>query len=252
MSNQLIAALFSSVLLMGCGTEASQEPDVGAIPEKVENAEAVVEESPAPAESEAANEEAPDAAGPNLKKPETFTETAPAVFKVKFETTKGEITVEAHRDWAPLGVDRFYNMVVAGYFVETPFFRVVPGTYAQFGIHADPNITDVWLDATLKDEPVLQGNTRGRLTFAMGGPNSRSAQFFFNLKDSSWLDNRGFGAIAEVTDGMNVVDALYSGYGDCAPNGNGPPQEQVIYEGNAFLKKEFTKLDYINRASIVE
>ena len=247
MFKHLLPLLFTSTLIAACGTEVSVETVVEPTPPEVEDVQPAPEEK---AESEAV--EAEEENGPNLKKPESFTATAPDVFKVKFETTKGEFTVEAHRDWAPLGVDRFYNMVVAGYFVETSFFRVVPGTYAQFGIHADPNITDVWLDATLKDEPVVKGNTRGRLTFAMGGPNSRSAQYFFNLKNSSWLDNMGFGAIGEVIEGMDVVDRLYSGYGDCAPNGNGPAQERVILEGNGFLKKEFSKLDYINRASVVE
>ncbi len=251
MSSRIAAVLLSSLVLFACGTEAepdhSQGRTVSEAPAPV--VEPVVDPVPEP-EPDLKPAAAKEESGPNIKKPETFTATAPDEFSVKFETTKGDITILVHRAWSPLGVDRLYNMVEAGYFVETSFFRVIQGYIAQFGLHADPNISDPWLNATIKDEPVLQGNLRGRLTFAMGGPNSRSVQFFINMRDSSRLDSMGFGAIGEVTAGMDVVDSLFSGYGDKPPTG--PDQSRVMFEGNTYLKQDFPKLDFIKSATIVK
>ena len=177
---------------------------------------------------------------------------APAEFKVKLETSKGDIVLKITRDWAPKGADRFYSLVKNGFYDECRFYRVLPKYIAQFGIHGDPAISGKWHEATLDDDPVKQKNTRGRLTFAKGGPNSRTTNLFLNLKDSTSLDSQGFAPIGEVVDGMEIADQLHSGYGDGAPKGRGPSQKKIYEEGNAFLKKDFKDLDFIKSAKIAE
>ena len=186
-----------------------------------------------------------------LKNPAAFTEKAPATYKVKMDTSKGVFTITVHRDWAPIGADRFYNLVKAGFYDEVRFFRVLPDFMAQFGIHGRPSVMEAWRPARLKDDPVKQSNLRGYVTFATGGPNTRTTQLFINFKDNAPLDRQGFAPIGEVTDGMAIVDSLYSGYGEGAPRGKGPDQGAMNMEGNAYLAKSFPKLDYIKTATIV-
>ena len=186
-----------------------------------------------------------------LTNPAALTAQAPAAYKVKFDTSKGPFVIEVHRDWAPLGADRFYNLVKNGFFNNARFFRVISGFMVQFGINADPNVSAVWRDANISDDPVKQSNTRGMITFATRGPNTRTTQMFINYADNNRLDGMGFAPFGQVVSGMNVVDALYSGYGEGAPRGAGPEQGRLQSEGNAYLIKEFPKLDYIKSATIV-
>ncbi len=180
-------------------------------------------------------------------------QTAPDTFSVKFATTRGDFTVEVDRALSPKGADRFYNLVRNGYYDGVRFFRVVPGFMAQFGIHGDPAVNKAWINASIPDEPAKTTNARGTLTFAKrGSPNSRTVQLFINFKDNGFLDQQGFAPFGHVTEGMAVVDSLYSGYGEGAPQGQGPNQMRLQSEGNSYLEKEFPKLDYIKKAVIVE
>lgn len=179
-------------------------------------------------------------------------EMAPATFRVRMTTSKGEVVLELHRAWSPAGVDRVYNLVKAGFYDGVRFFRVLDGFMAQFGINGDPEIQSRWRTANIVDDPVVEGNTRGRLTFAKSNaPNSRSTQLFINYADNSNLDPMGFAAIGEVVEGMDVVDQLYSGYGEGAPRGSGPDQASLQRQGNEYLNSEFPDLDYIEKAEIV-
>jgi len=180
-----------------------------------------------------------------LMKPAGLKERAPNVFKARFDTSAGVFVVEVHADWAPRGADRFYNLVKNGYYDGCRFFRVVPGFMVQFGINGDPAIQRNWTDATITDERVTQGNTRGFVTFAKSSePNSRTTQLFINFTDNSRLNRQGFAPFGKVTMGMEVVDKIYSGYGEK------PDQERIEKEGNAYLTKNFPKLDYIKKATI--
>ena len=186
-----------------------------------------------------------------LKNPAALTEKAPATFKVNFDTSKGSIVVTVHRDWAPNGADRLYNLVKAGFYDDVRFFRVIPNFMAQFGIHGNPAVMSAWRSAQIKDDPVKGSNTRGMVVFATAGPNTRTTQLFINFKDNSSLDKQGFAPFGEVTKGMDVVDKIYDGYGEGAPRGKGPEQGRIQNEGNAYLMKDFPKLDYIKTATIV-
>jgi peptidyl-prolyl cis-trans isomerase A (cyclophilin A) len=181
-----------------------------------------------------------------LKDPAKLTAKAPDTFKARFETTKGTIVIEVHREWSPHGADRFYNLVKNGYYDGVKFFRVVPNLYVQWGIHGDPEIATKWFRATIPDEPVKQSNTRGFISYAKGGPNTRSVQVFINLGDNSRLDELGFAPFAQVTEGMDVVDKLHNGYGD----GLTKLQGRIVEEGNAFLEKTYPLLDAIKKATI--
>ncbi len=194
---------------------------------------------------------APSAQKVDVLDPATATLEAPAEYTAKLETTKGEILIDVKREWAPQGADRFYNLIKAGYFEDVAFFRVIDGFMAQVGIHGDPSVSKAWKDANITDDPVKASNTRGTVSFATAGPNTRTTQFFINFGDNARLDDMGFSPFGKVRD-MKAVDALYSGYGEGAPSGNGPSQGQIESEGNAYLKRDFPKLDYIERASIVE
>ncbi len=187
----------------------------------------------------------------DLTKPANLTETAPDTFKAKFETTKGAFTVEVTRASAPNGADRFYSLVKAGYFTDIAYFRVIPGFMAQFGIHGDPAIASAWKQARIPDDAVKGSNVRGTISFATGGPGTRTTQLFINLVDNARLDGMGFSPFAKVVEGMDVVDKLNGEYGDGAPLGRGPAQHRVQAEGNAYLKRDFPNLDYIKTASIV-
>jgi peptidyl-prolyl cis-trans isomerase A (cyclophilin A) len=185
-----------------------------------------------------------------LNNPASLTEAAPAVYKAKFDTSKGAFVIEVHRDWAPLGADRFYNLVKNGFFDNARFFRVISGFMVQFGINGDPRVMAAWREARIKDDPVRQSNKRGLITFATAGPNTRTTQVFINFGDNAMLDRQGFAPFGQIVSGMNVVDALYAGYGEGAPSGQGPEQGRLQMEGNAYLAKEFGKLDYIKKATI--
>ncbi len=181
--------------------------------------------------------------------PSRATERAPAVFKARFTTTKGDFVVEAHRDWAPNGADRLYNLVKLGYFTNVGIFRVIDGFMMQFGISGDPEVNAEWRTATIPDDPPVVSNQRGMVTFAKGGPNSRTTQLFVNFADNSRLDGMGFPPVGQVTLGMDVVDSIYK-VGEGAPGGPGPSQGRLQMEGNAYLQREYPKLDYIKSAKI--
>ncbi len=172
-------------------------------------------------------------------------ETAPASFKVDFETSRGPVIVEVTRSLAPLGVDRLYNLVRAKYFDEARFFRVVPGFVVQFGMAADPAVTAAW-DQNIQDDPVLTSNRRGTVTFATAGPGTRTTQLFINLGNNERLDEQHFSPFGKVVGGMDNVDSLYAG------DGEKPSQDSIKAQGNAYLTKEFPHLDYIKTATIVQ
>ncbi|HKV60878.1 MAG TPA: peptidylprolyl isomerase [Candidatus Acidoferrum sp.] len=174
---------------------------------------------------------------------------APDTFQVKFTTTRGEFTVTVHRDWAPLGADRFYNLVKHHFYDNASFFRVVPGFVVQFGLSAYPPVSAAWEKANIMDEPVTQSNKRGYLTYAKTSmPNTRSTQIFINLKDNAGLDRQGFSPFGLVdTQGMKVVDMLYDQYGD-----NGPEQDQISKLGKSYVEKGWPKLDSIKIATLIE
>lgn len=208
---------------------------------------------PAAAKPAAAKPAAPKpaATNPKLLNPSLWTKMAPPSFKAKFTTTKGDIVVEAHRDWSPRGVDRFYNLVRSGFFTNVSFYRVVPNFVVQFGASPDPKVEAAWMNARIKDDPVKQSNKKYSLTFAMGGPNTRTTEFFINLRDNASLDGMGFSPIGEVIEGKELVDAIYSGYGDMAEQGGrGPSQQRVQAEGKPYLDKNFPNLDSIKLAVI--
>ncbi len=191
------------------------------------------------------------AAGHSLYRPSTLHDKAPDVYKAKFTTTQGDFVVEVHRDWAPLGADRFYNLVKYGFYTDASFFRVISGFMVQFGIPAKPAIAHAWEKANIKDDPVTQHNQRGYVTFATAGPNTRTTQVFINFGDNRGLDGQGFAPFGQVIQGMEVVDKLYSGYGEGAPQGNGPAQDKITNLGKVYLDKNFPKLDHIKSAAIV-
>lgn len=181
-----------------------------------------------------------------LLDPNDLNAQAPELFNVEIETTKGRIVVEMHRDWAPNGVDRFYNLVQAGFFKDIALFRMVKGFVVQFGIHGTPLVSSVWREARIQDDPVKTSNERGTLTFATAGPNTRTTQLFVNLGDNAMLDRQGFAPIGKITSGMEVVDALNYEYGER------PNQGKIQKEGNAYLKDKFPNLDYIVSMKIAQ
>jgi peptidyl-prolyl cis-trans isomerase A (cyclophilin A) len=186
-----------------------------------------------------------------LGNPAALKEQAPPVYKVEFDTSKGSFVVEVHRDWAPNGADRFYNLVKNRFYDNTRFFRVLEGFMAQFGVNGDPKVSTVWREARIKDDPVKVSNKRTFVTFATAGPNTRTTQVFISYGDNSNLDSQGFAPFGQVVSGMKVVDSLYNGYGEGAPRGRGPDQARVQSEGNAYLGSAFPNLDYIKKATIV-
>lgn len=193
------------------------------------------------------------AAKPDMKTPASMTENAPPKFKAKFETSAGDFVIEVTRDWSPLGADRFYNLVRSGFFDEVRFFRAVKGFMIQFGIHGNPAVSRAWSTSKLADDPPKESNRKGYITYANAGPGTRGTQVFINLVDNTRLDapQYAFTPFGRVVSGMDVVEKLYTGYGDFMPPGNGPNPGRIANEGNAFLQKEFPKLDYIKKASVV-
>ena len=236
-------------LAMACGGEAEVTP----APEPAAEAEAVPAPPPKPevpptptAFTDAeVNAEA-------LANPASLTATAPEFYWVQFTTTKGPFVVRVHREWAPQGADRLYNLVKAGYFTDIAFFRAIDGFMVQFGIHGDPSMATAWREARITDDPVTETNRRGRITFATAGPNTRTTQLFINYRDNANLDRMGFAPLGEVVEGMDIVDSLHKGYGEGAPRGRGPHQGRLQSEGNPYLKAEFPDLDYIQKAALAE
>ena len=173
------------------------------------------------------------------------------MFDVKFVTTKGDFVVEVTRVWSPRGADRFYNLVKNHFYDGAAFFRVIQGFVAQFGISARPDVSRAWENAKISDDPVTQSNTRGMLTYATAGSNTRTTQVFINLGENASLDGGGFSPFGRVISGMEVVDKLYAEYGDAPPDGQGPDQNRIQQEGKAYLEKAFPLLDTIKTTEIV-
>lgn len=183
--------------------------------------------------------------------PAEWNQTAPEAYRARFESGKGAFTIDVTRTWAPLGADRFYNLVKSGFYDGARFFRVLPGFVVQFGIPGDPAVARDWRAARIADDPATQSNGPGQVTFATAGPDTRTTQVFINLADNASLDRMGFAPFGRVSEGMEVVGQLYAGYGEGAPRGRGPDQGRLQSEGNSYLEKSFPKLDYIQKASIL-
>jgi peptidyl-prolyl cis-trans isomerase A (cyclophilin A) len=179
---------------------------------------------------------------------------APEVCQVRLETTRGPIVLEMRRAWAPHGVDRFYNLVRAGYYDDVAVFRIRAGVFAQFGIHGDPAVARRWRTATIADDPRVLSNARGAVAYAFKDPDGRTTQVFINLRDNSaTFDVEPFVPFARVVEGIEVADALYAEYGERAGGGIRAGKQDPVFEGgNAYLRRDFPKLDYITRASLVE
>jgi peptidyl-prolyl cis-trans isomerase A (cyclophilin A) len=199
--------------------------------------------------SEGGEDEAPVQRSPLLR-PDDFDETAPGEYRVTMETSEGDVVIQVHRDWAPLGADRFYNLAEAGFYDDSRVYRVVPGFMAQFGLNADPYVNQAWKDEFIVDDPVVESNTRGRVTFAKGGVHTRTTEVFISYKDNSSLDEEGFAPFGEVVEGMDVVDAFYAEYGDGPPRGDGPYQAMVQARGNEYLDAEFPELTKIRSVTV--
>jgi peptidyl-prolyl cis-trans isomerase A (cyclophilin A) len=182
---------------------------------------------------------------PNMRDPKALTAKAPDTFKAKFETSAGAFVIQVNRSWAPLGADRFYNLVKSGFFDNVRFFRVVPNFMVQFGIHGVPSVATIWRNQQIKDDPVKQSNKRGYITFATAGPNTRTTQMFINFKDNAFLDSQGFAPFGQVTEGMGTVDKINAEYKET------PNQGLIQSQGNAYLNKEFPRMDFVKKASIV-
>lgn len=177
---------------------------------------------------------------------------APAQFKVQLDTTKGPIVILVHRDWSPLGADRFYQLTRMGYFNGDYFFRAIKGFIVQWGMNGDPQLNKTWSEIQIKDDPPKVQNKVGTVVFAAAGPNSRTTQLFINLRDNSEsLDPQGFTPFGEVISGMENVLKLYTGYGEGAPQGAGPDQAAIAENGNGYLEEHFPKLDHIYKAIIL-
>ncbi len=209
-------------------------------------------QAPKPVEAPTEAAKTQPVGSPSLLQPASLTEKAPDVYWAKFDTTKGAFVIKVTRDWAPLGADRFYNLVKNGFFNNASFFRVIPGFIVQFGISADPKVSAVWHDADIQDDSAKQSNMAGTVTFATAGPDTRTTQVFINLADNRFLDAQGFSPFGAVTQGMNVAQSFYGGYGEGAPNGNGPDQQLIQSQGEAYLAANFPKLDHIKSATILQ
>lgn len=241
--------VLAAFLFTACASAPAADPTPPAA-----TSETAVDVLPAPPATQrpSATVAEPPKEHPALRDPSKARERAPEGFSVRFETSAGPLDFECQRKNAPNGVDRFYNLVKAGFFKDIAFFRVVkdPRPFViQFGIHGDPSISAVWRDATLPADPVVKANTRGTLTFAQAGsPDSRTTQLFVNLADNSQLDKMGFAPICEVTgDGMSTLDRVNGQYGE-APSSQ---QSRIQRDGNEFLRSEFPALDYISSGSVL-
>jgi len=178
---------------------------------------------------------------------------APQRFVVRLETTKGNIVLECFRDWAPHGADRFYELVASGYYDDAAIFRIRPKTWAQFGISGDPKVAQAWRSKTIPDDPFKEPNVRGTVAFAWAVPNGRTTQVFINLRDNREThDKEPFVPFGRVIEGMDAADRLFDEYGEAAGGGiRAGKQDPVFQGGNAYLRKDFPKLDYIRKASII-
>jgi peptidyl-prolyl cis-trans isomerase A (cyclophilin A) len=225
---------------LACGIALAQTP---AAPKKA----APDAKKAAPAAAAKAAPAAPKAAAaaPNLLNPGSLRARAPEVYKVKLTTTKGDVIVQVNRAWAPLGADRFYNLVRGGFYKDAAFFRIVPRFVAQFGIPARPDVAAVWEKAKIVDDRVTQSNKRGTLTFATAGPNTRTTQIFINYSDNTSLDTQGFAPFGTVIEGMDLVDKFFAGYGES------PDQGRIQMQGKAYLDKSFPNLDRIVTAVVM-
>jgi peptidyl-prolyl cis-trans isomerase A (cyclophilin A) len=181
---------------------------------------------------------------PALRTPAKLKDVAPATFRANFETSIGAFVVEVTRAWAPKGADRFYNLVKYGYFDGNRFFRVIPNFMVQFGINGDPKLNAAWSEANIGDDPVTQSNKRGYITFATRGPNTRTTQLFINFRDNTGLDPQGFAPFGQVVSGMEIVDKINAEHRET------PDQGLIQSQGNAYLMKQFPRLDFIKKASI--
>lgn len=178
---------------------------------------------------------------------------APAVYRVRIDTTAGSFVIEAHRDWAPHGADRFYELIRDGYYNNSRFFRVVPGRWAQFGISGDPQVAERWRDRVIPDDPLIKPNTAGFVAFANTGPNTRSTEIYINTGDNTKNDHEnGFAPFGKVVAGMDTVDKLYGGYGEHSGGGMRAGHQDTMFNGgNAWLDKNYPKLDKLIRATLV-
>lgn len=274
----MCVALAASLVLIGCDRKADEssdeeEPSARADASQETNGdEASAEEK---ADEEASTEEKADEEGGDqevdppspkpleeldsaLLEPEEADDEAPETFRARFETTKGEFVIEFRREWAPHGVDRAYNLIETGYYDAAPFFRVVDGFMAQFGIHAHPKVSKAWQEATIEADSVEESNTRGRVSFGQSAnpetgksdPSTRTTHLFVNYGDNSSLDEQGFAPVGEVVEGMETVEKLHSGYGGGPPRG--PDQEKALEEGHEYFAENFPRLDYIERVEIID
>lgn len=182
-----------------------------------------------------------------------WSQPAPSTYRVRIETTKGDIVLDVTRALAPRGADRFYHLVQTGFYDNSRFYRVISGRFAQFGIAGDPAIAKIWQNERFPDDPVKDSNVRGTFAFAMTGPDARTTQIYINTGDQSRLDAMGFAPFGKVVEGMSVVDRLYAGYGETSGGGMRAGHQQKLFEeGNAYLDREFGLLDRLVRAEIVE
>jgi cyclophilin family peptidyl-prolyl cis-trans isomerase len=179
---------------------------------------------------------------------------APELFNAQLETSKGVIVIEVHRDWAPHGADRFYNLAQAGYYDQVRFHRIRKGAWAQFGVNGDPKISNVWRERTIPDDPRRESNVRGTIAYAFATPNGRTTQIFINLRDNSAThDQEPFVPFGRIIEGMDVADALNAEYGEAAGGGIRAGKQAPLFEkGNVWLKENFPRLDYIIRATTLE
>ena len=224
-------ALLGTLVLAGCGGEVADEPG------------------------------SPQAGSPPTGDPmaalldpdsSVWAEAAPERFTARFQTTVGSFDVAVVREWAPIGVDRFYNLARHGFYDDSRFFRVVEAFIAQFGIPGDPAVTAAWEGRAIRDDPVVASNRRGSLAYAMTGPDTRHTQIYFNLVDNIRLDSTGFAPIGEVVQGLDVMDQLYAGYGEGAGGGmRRGDQMRMLTEGNAHLDQDYPLLDHIVRIDVL-
>lgn len=245
MKTWLLLAL-GALAFLGC-SKSTSEPTADAVV-SITSPGAVSSERPQAAAVAAASGPLASTLRPALLDPSKATEKAPATFKAKFTTTKGDFVVEVHRDWAPNGADRFYNLVKLGFFDDERFFRAVEGFMVQFGISGDPAVNARWQGQNIQDDPVTQSNKRGFVTFAQTSmPNSRSTQIFINTTDNGRLDSMRFAPFGQIVSGVETVDSLYNRYGE-TPSQN---QMRIQSQGNAYLDSQFPKLDSIKHAEII-
>ena len=254
----LILTVFFAAFIAGCSRKPSEQPPPAEVkeaaqPEEEDEAQPERRKRPAEQTEETAVVPAPtvtpeQAAKARLMNPAQLNEKAPETFRAKFTTSKGDFVIEVTRAWSPNGADRFYNLVKNGYYNDCRFFRVISDFMVQFGINGDPSLNQAWNQARIADDPVKESNIRGYVTFAMSSqPDSRTTQIFINYKDNAFLDAQRFAPFGIVIEGMDVVDSFYNEYHG-VPSDNQP---QIQAQGNAYLNKEFPRLDYIKSAAII-